>query len=190
MKPLHHVTRPARLDELQSFIEGLYWNYPIIRDFEMTKEAHEDTLWMVPGHYVAFDMERHLYLFKQTVSNLNKPQLKDPSELPGDLDVTPLDDNALTDREWRLVQLWEAGKMIGGHARGKVVLGLPDDHRRAAAAIALYGQEYGFDHYDVKGLRMLADAHEYFIGEAVRNLADRIERLLPPNKETSETPGI
>lgn len=60
-----------------------------------------------------------------------------------------------------------------------------DFHRHhAAAALALYGQPFGFTREDVKMLRgiafFLADHHYRPGGAAAANIADRIEALLPP----------
>ena len=89
--------------------------------------------------------------------------------------ITP----ALTPEEWRLARLWHAGKMPGGKVRGMVVLDLPETHRHGAAAVALYGQPFGFTREDVEALRGLAaDLHPY--NEPFYSLADRIEALLPP----------
>lgn len=101
-----------------------------------------------------------------------------------------LDDNALTEREWHLVKLWAANKMPGGRVRGMVVLDLPDDHRRGAAAVALYNEPYGFTHADVRGLRMLAAAHIGIFEGSLNKLADRIEALLPPDTEKNAPPSL
>jgi len=92
---------------------------------------------------------------------------------------------ALTPSEWRLLRLWNAGKMPGGRVRGMVVLGLPESHKHGAAACALYGQPFGFTHEDIEILRTMsttADASDYagWLAEPLTSIADRLEALLPP----------
>lgn len=56
--------------------------------------------------------------------------------------------------------------------------------RHAVAALALYGQSYGFTQDDVQLLRGIAAGHELIMGRWPRaaDLADRIQALLPPEK--------
>lgn len=59
---------------------------------------------------------------------------------------------------------------------------VPEEARSGIAAIALYGQSFGFRREDVKTLhsfsrKILATSDEWAL---VRSLADRIEALLPP----------
>lgn len=49
----------------------------------------------------------------------------------------------------------------------------------ALAALALYGQRFGFTHEDVRILRDLA---EELVRDDLHDLADRIEALLPPRE--------
>src|SRR5690606_30074156 len=49
----------------------------------------------------------------------------------------------------------------------------------ALAALALYGQRFGFTHEDVRSLRDLA---EELVRDDLHDLADRIEALLPPRE--------
>ncbi len=89
---------------------------------------------------------------------------------------------ALTPEEWRLARLWHAGKMPGGKVRGMVVLDLPETHRHGAAALALYGQPFGFTREDIGELDDVVEIaeNEGFSCDAVRRIRDRIEALLPP----------
>ena len=48
------------------------------------------------------------------------------------------------------------------------------------AALALYGQPFGFTRADVQMLRNLDRFGRTLVGDGARDLADRIEALLPP----------
>lgn len=74
------------------------------------------------------------------------------------------------------------------------VLGRPEEptiERRAVAALALYDQPFGFSRNDVTLLRYVADLigamhldrHEEWTQQDIRDLADRIDVLLPPAGE-------
>lgn len=89
---------------------------------------------------------------------------------------------ALTPAQWKLHDQWNAGKLIGG----KLVGGpnLPGD-RHGLAARCLHGQPFGFTWGDVDLLRGNANADDDIdagFNERMRNLADRIEALLPPRE--------
>ena len=62
---------------------------------------------------------------------------------------------------------------------------VPQEHLSALAALCLHGQPYGFTRGDVGRLRQVADAIAYDPDEDrdLRDLADRIEALLPPKEE-------
>lgn len=86
---------------------------------------------------------------------------------------------ALTPEEWRLVKLWNAGKMPGGKVRGMVVLDLPDEHRHGAAACALHDQPFGFTWEDVDDLNELLAAYDWdSIHGEEQERQDRIPRLI------------
>lgn len=53
--------------------------------------------------------------------------------------------------------------------------------RHAIAALALYGQPFGFTRDDVDNLRGIVLGGE--VGRWLESLADRIEALLPPKEE-------
>jgi hypothetical protein len=84
---------------------------------------------------------------------------------------------ALTSEEWAEV-LRNRGQFVGGQ----------DSTLPRIAALALYGQPFGFTHEDVTLLRGIARNHGlgFTVGdgpqppERVRALADRIAALLPP----------
>lgn len=57
---------------------------------------------------------------------------------------------------------------------------VPPDYRHAVAALALYKQEYGFTHDDVRHLRMYAAMFDGARGGQLASIADRIAALLPP----------
>lgn len=62
---------------------------------------------------------------------------------------------------------------------------VPTKSRPALAALALYGQLFGFTHEDVTQLRLIVNEIVGKTPEAagrVWNLAARIEALLPPKK--------
>jgi len=96
---------------------------------------------------------------------------------------------ALTAEEWRnvlpLADVEDRGQLIiGGLGEGR------EDFRRIAA-LALYGQPFGFTRDDVTAIRFAREALERFgaaVGEPLsgeiagqyESLADRIEALLPP----------
>jgi hypothetical protein len=106
---------------------------------------------------------------------------------------------ALTAEEWELRLAGnysgERGEGVPVIAGGNVAItydgGLaaaPTDDNHAIAAIALYGQEFGFTRADVELLRY-ASSGRWETGSveeaeaeeaAMRDLADRIEALLPP----------
>jgi hypothetical protein len=87
---------------------------------------------------------------------------------------------ALTPQEWE-----ENWKHLPQGVRLPAAPDTPDEwwgtpHR--IAALALYGQPFGFTHEDVVLLRSSSwDVEEG--GEALRMLASRIKALLPPEKE-------
>lgn len=89
---------------------------------------------------------------------------------------------ALTAEEWRKAL---RGGDIGWNAEQDIVVEsvrrLASNLRPAVAALALYGQTFGFTREDVTQLRFLAatDGWEAFREFAI-GLADRIEALLPP----------
>jgi hypothetical protein len=102
---------------------------------------------------------------------------------------------ALTERDWRTLRLWKAGKMPGGHVRGMVVLDLPESHIHGAAACALYGEPFGFQRLDVEILRQIAP---FVVGSSIaqpdlrawaHGLAARIGALLPPDDRAAGTSG-
>lgn len=62
------------------------------------------------------------------------------------------------------------------------------EHMHAVAALALYGQPFGFTHEDVRRLHQLGSdlartQHAYADGEFYLDLAARISALLPPEKK-------
>jgi hypothetical protein len=94
---------------------------------------------------------------------------------------------ALTPEEWGAMRI-SPDRTSRFHAHrvdfndGLVVNGAWIDPCRALAALALYGQPFGFTHEDVVLLRSSSwDVEEG--GEALRMLASRIKALLPPEKE-------
>lgn len=53
--------------------------------------------------------------------------------------------------------------------------------RHALAALALFGQPFGFTHADVTNVRMMANEDHWTDGgAAIRSAAERIAALLPP----------
>lgn len=101
--------------------------------------------------------------------------------------ITP----ALTAEEWKRK---ERGTVYLSSIHGDVVVlsgeesatAAPDD-RHALAALALYGQPFGFTHEDVKVLHVVAerilDANLWDTDpERIESIADRIAALLPEKK--------
>lgn len=63
--------------------------------------------------------------------------------------------------------------------------------RHAMAALCLYGQEFGFTREDVEWLRLMAldmaDLRAPMNVKACNHLADRIEALLPPENDATDS---
>jgi hypothetical protein len=87
---------------------------------------------------------------------------------------------ALTGEEWESVKSDIVPETaLGGHA---------------LAAMALHGQPFGFTHDDVLTLRLAADTHDNDLDWKercfkLRDTADRIEALLPPEDVAGATPS-
>lgn len=91
--------------------------------------------------------------------------------------------------EWRVVSAKNGGLYIGGssayESRGDYDASVPEEDRHAVAALALYGQPFGFTHADVK---FLSEEAWGFLDEGAINhrrrvmldIANRIYALLPP----------
>lgn len=116
-----------------------------------------------------------------------------------------LSDNFRNDREHMWLALYEDGTFALGNRAGDGFFSVENisvESRHRMAALALYGQPFGFTHEDVRDLRKQADALElsYALAAAFvppsdhqrdtpavsamadrfRALADRIAALLPP----------
>ena len=85
---------------------------------------------------------------------------------------------ALTKEEWRKYAPW----ILTASASDRdlnIEACLHSFGQHGAAAIALYGQSFGFTREDVEVLRTL-DAHSDVYDERVYGVIQRIEALLPP----------
>lgn len=98
---------------------------------------------------------------------------------------------ALTEAEWDAkgvdrIDLWASvsDEILVTRTPGDRSTLAADADRHALAALALYGQPFGFTHYDVRLLRHAAEyakpSHPELFG-----LADRIAALLPPHDPES-----
>lgn len=92
---------------------------------------------------------------------------------------------ALTPEEWAYaVERWRLddgpSRYVSGDDRCYAGCRIPESDYHATAALCLHGQPFGFTRADVESVRYVSDWLDR--PNPLRDLADRIEALLPPHE--------